>query len=341
MKSLTGRLRKSGRSPSLRVFQPNRRILSLGRIRFALAFVALLAAPPTASASSLTYSGLFTNPILQIGFNLNGVDGILSNAQVPIIASQTGLQMEVDPEGLTLSYDLVQFQASASAFTFNEDLACGLGCSADYSIAFDFDAITVGLTSASVNPLLPVGGDSYTAGPAPVAAVGANMLAGTWSVTGPDSTVTGSFDQPIDSPWRGSLNEALLNTSGYPGSLVMSFPYNGQELTEFQQSLPLINTIVDGAEIDVSTTIIVPIASGVTLAPGSLDANAPEPSAWILFAGGLIVIGGICRMREACHCSLNSHGVRREQRACSSRRAIENELRAHLNFRRIQVSRRT
>lgn len=272
-----------------------------------IVFVALIAA--SASASPITYSGDLSSASLGIRF-----DGDIGWTDLSLVAPETGIQIDVDPAALTLNYDLVQFQTAASTFTFSENLSSGFGSSSQYTITLVFSPMTIAFASADTNVLSPESGGSYAvigdATPANAGAglasrslvepvdANANFIDGYYTVTGPETTVSGTFNLPLGNPWTDSLTEATLNTNGYPGSLELTFPNNDGELMEFQMPETFINTTVDRALINVSSNVIVPGAGSDSLTQGSLGASAPEPSTGATMLGIAVLFLGIGRLRK-------------------------------------------
>lgn len=264
-------------------------------------------------ASPITYGGTLVGPSLGIRFDNN-----LGWTDLSLVQAETGIQIDVDPTALTLNYDLIQYQTSATTTSFSENLSSGFGTSSQYQITLVFSPMTIDFESAAGDPdLLSPGstGTYHVVGNATAsgldnglnnrtaissAGFGTNVLAGIYTVAGPQTTINGTFNLPIGAPWQNSMTQADLATSGYPSSLAMTFPANSGELMEFQTDLTFVDRFVDGAEVKVSENVIVPSAGSDAMSPGVLVSDAPEPSTvQLLGLGAVLCFVGLLRRRNS------------------------------------------
>jgi hypothetical protein len=197
-----------------------------------------------------------------------------------LVPSGTFIQITTSPQDLTLNYNIIQYQIASTTNTFTENLSTGFGTSANFIITLAFDPTTLTFSSKTnfTTLLVPSSGElynvvsqSYDNPRAPLLYSG--EITGSYTVTGPQHTVTGTFQigmYPFTGSGNDAISEGLLDTSSYPGSLGLTFPHNGNELF-YSPAGTLVNTSLDGANVNVSDLAVIFSGQSDTLIPVTIE----------------------------------------------------------------------
>ncbi len=204
-------------------------------------------------AQALTYSG----PLGSASALIRSVGGSYESYQYTVASA--GQQITVDPTALTLSFDGFQILTAPLTISKQIQITAGFGQVKTYNLSLNFYAKVFSFNDGgAAHSLSPTTGGNYeilnTGNLGYVTPVGGASLTGTYSVTGPTQSATGSFNVPING-YSYMMVPNTLNTSSYPDRLTLSHS-NGYFYTSFNfpqggsSGVDFIDATVDGATMD-------------------------------------------------------------------------------------------
>lgn len=242
------------------------------------------------------------------------------------IATQVGFQITVDPTAQTLSFDEVRVQTAAFTISRTSTITVGFGQTKTFTETLNVNPMVWSASDSHIETLVPGVNGAYTiqgvdtsfsylsSDPASYV-TGSATATGTYTITGPTQTVTGSFSQTLNATGEMILGSATefhgpvtLGTSNYPATLELGGSASSYFIFSFVNTDLPISDVVDGTSIQTglggsgfgennntiffdtvyTNTNSVPLS----LTAGTLPTAVPEPAAIAAWLGALAFAGG-------------------------------------------------
>jgi hypothetical protein len=256
---------------------------------------------PHLAAQSSTYSGAISQPSLRL---LDG--GYATSNTYSISIGSAGVEFSVDPSAQTLRFDQFRISTAPTSLTRTQTITTGFGSTATFTTTLTFDAMVFSITNGVASHPLSAGlNGSYaiqnTAQEGYSTVVGSFYFSGSYVVSGPTQTVSGTFNIPAASA-NSSFYMTVpdtIQTSNFPEQLSLSRSDNGNKfytfldmrsgsgssyLTTTTNDNHFVNTVVDGQQIQWGFWRAQFEGTYGSAQPGSLAA-VPEPEIYATAAG--------------------------------------------------------
>jgi hypothetical protein len=283
-------------------------------MRFFAYGLATLLLLPRLFAQLSTYSGAINQPTLRL---LDG--GYANSNSYDISIGSAGVEFSVDPVAQTLRFDQFRVITAPTSLTRTQSITIGFGSTATFTTTITFDSIIFSFTDGVPSHALTAGLNGNYAientaqvGYSPV--VGSLYFSGSYVVSGPTSTSSGTFNIPAASA-NSSFYMTVpdtIQTSNFPSELSLSRSNNGNKfytfldmrsgsgssyLTTTTNDNYFVNTVVDGQQIQWGFWRAQFEGSYGTAQQGSLAA-VPEPEAYATAVGLLCLAYAASRKRK-------------------------------------------
>jgi hypothetical protein len=283
-------------------------------MRFFAYGLATLLLLPRLFAQLSTYSGAINQPTLRL---LDG--GYATSNSYDISIGSAGVEFSVDPVAQTLRFDQFRVITAPTSLTRTQSITIGFGSTATFTTTITFDSIIFSFNDGVPSHALTAGLNGNYAientaqvGYSPV--VGSLYFSGSYVVSGPTSTSSGTFNIPAASA-NSSFYMTVpdtIQTSNFPSELSLSRSNNGNKfytfldmrsgsgssyLTTTTNDNYFVNTVVDGQQIQWGFWRAQFEGSYGTAQQGSLAA-VPEPEAYATAVGLLCLAYAASRKRK-------------------------------------------
>ena len=223
--------------------------------------------------------------------------GTYGSRTTTLFEGVSDFSIAIDETALTLTYDLITIQFPQSTFSYSTTLTIGLGQTATFKTDVTINSFTLTYDSSEALTLTPTVNGQFTIASPTALDFASLALSGSYTVTGPTQTVQGTFQTPTATVAGGAngFRWATFDSTGYPdtsslvGGVGPSLPISNR--IRWVGLGPIVDTTVDGVDIDVSFLDSVATQAVTAGQIGNVPlSQVPEPGVAGLVAAGAALL---------------------------------------------------